>query len=178
MSQGHMARCGSERSNCFIAQSVLASPASIPATTDAIIHAAEGASAEEFRQLAWKRLEGTAVRFVRISAEEAEVHSDDEISRVGRAMERPGQVGLARGKDGVYYVLRARRVQLEAALPWNEEQELIVKNDILRARRESILRSLERDLRHRVRVEVIDAVLDSIQIPSQEEWLADRQSAR
>lgn len=100
-------------------------------------------------------------------AEGNKPHSDAgelAITPVAMQFRQAGQVGLALGPDGRYYVLRAAKVEV-AYQPWSSELRYRVKNKITRERKEQVLRELEQQLRNGVSISVRRAALHRIPVP-------------
>lgn len=86
---------------------------------------------------------------------------EEAVARVAFAMRSAGTVGLARGADGRYYVLRATAVRLREE-PWSESVCDRVRNLIVQQRREAAVQALVAQLRQKAEVMVDEAVLNRL----------------
>lgn len=96
--------------------------------------------------------------------------AEEAIARVALAMRRSGEVGLAQGEDGHYYVLKATAIEGECER-WNEalEQRLI---GLLRfERREDVLNTLTAERRRKVDLEIDQPTLDRLPVPAVGDFL-------
>lgn len=85
----------------------------------------------------------------------------DEVVEVGMALSEVGQVGLARGSDNRYYVLRATHIESQAE-PWGGELIFRVKNVMAEERKQKALEELEEKLRQDSQIVVYADILDQI----------------
>lgn len=95
---------------------------------------------------------------------------DPQLARVAVELKRAGDVGLAQGGDGLTYLLRASEVKLEDR-PWDEELAQYARNLIAFRKREAAERALLARLRGAAAVEVRDAALDGLAVPSWETYV-------
>lgn len=89
-----------------------------------------------------------------------------ELTPVGLRLRTVGQVGLAHGPDGRYYILRATKVETRVP-PWTEELKQRVKNMIVHEQEEAILARLEQQLRTAARISVNRQRLYQIQLTNE-----------
>lgn len=94
-------------------------------------------------------------------------HSDPgerEITPVAMALRHVGDVGLARGPNGTFYVLRATELRMHRPI-WDTALLQRVRTIMAWNRQETAISELEQRLRQAARVQVNENVLRSINIP-------------
>jgi hypothetical protein len=82
---------------------------------------------------------------------------------VAFGLRRAGQVGLAQGRNGQYYVLRAEQVQLDPS-PWTNDLARRVKHLVVYEQREQVLKDLYKRLRADVRISIDEKALSQIPV--------------
>ncbi len=143
-----------------------------PALAESLLKRAERASAEEFARLASESSLDEASRarggrFTTVDSDGKDPQGREveaAIARVGLGLRKAGQVGLARGSEGRYYVLRGTKVEMEYK-PWGGELVPYVKNVMMYERREQALEEMEKRLREDARIVAYHDVLNRLKVP-------------
>lgn len=143
-----------------------------PTLAESLLERAERASTEEFARLAGEfsldeasRARGGRLTVVDSDGKDPQGNEvEAAIARAGLALRKGGQVGLARGPDGRYHVLRATKVEMKYK-PWGEDLVPYLKNVMTYDRQEQALEEMEQRLREDTGIVAYNDVLNRLEVP-------------